>query len=38
LKSGKNREALAIYQEAAAARDLPQDQRTFIERRLRALQ
>jgi len=38
LKSGKNRQALAIYQEAAATRDLPQDQRTFIERRLRALQ
>jgi tetratricopeptide (TPR) repeat protein len=38
LKNGKKREALAIYQEAAARRDLPQDQRNFIERRLRALQ
>ena len=38
LKSGKNREALTIYQEAAAMRDLPQDQRNFIARRLRALQ
>jgi len=38
LKSGKNREALAIYQQAASARDLPQEQRTFIERRLKTLQ
>jgi tetratricopeptide (TPR) repeat protein len=38
LKSGRNREALAIYQRAAATPDLPQDQRIFIERRLRALQ
>jgi len=38
LKSGKNSEALSIYREAAATRDLPQDQRDFIERRLRALQ
>jgi tetratricopeptide (TPR) repeat protein len=38
LKSGKNREALSIYQEAARRRDLPQEQRKFIEQRLRALQ
>jgi len=38
LKSGKNQEALSIYQEAAATRDLPKDQRTFVERRLQALQ
>jgi len=38
LKSGKNREALAIYQQAAARRDLPEQQRKFIESRLRALQ
>ena len=37
LKSGKNREALAIYQQAAARRDLPEQQRKFIEGRLRAL-
>ena len=38
LKGGRNGEALAIYQEAAARRDLSQDQRAFIEGRLRALQ
>ncbi len=38
VKNGRNKEALAIYQAAAASRDLPQDQRNFIERRLRALQ
>jgi predicted Zn-dependent protease len=37
LKSGRNREALAIYQQAAATHDLPQQQRKFIESRLRAL-
>jgi Tfp pilus assembly protein PilF len=38
LKSGRNREALAIYQQAAAMPDLPQQQRNFIESRLRVLQ
>ena len=38
LKSGKNREALSIYQQAALSPGLPQDQRNVIERRLRALQ
>jgi tetratricopeptide (TPR) repeat protein len=37
LKTGNNSGALAIYQEAAARRDLAQEQRAFIERRLRAL-
>jgi len=37
LKSGRNREALSIYQQAASSRDLPQEQRLFVERRLRAL-
>ena len=38
VKTGNSGEALAIYREAAARRDLPQEQRAFIERRLRALQ
>ena len=38
LKTGNERDALSIYQDAAARRDVPQEQRIFIEGRLRALQ
>ena len=38
LKSGKSKEALSIYQEAASSPELASEQRTFVERRLRALQ
>jgi tetratricopeptide (TPR) repeat protein len=37
LKCGKNREALAVYQQAASTPDLPDQQRKFVENRLRAL-
>ncbi len=38
LKSGRSSEALKIYRTAAAERNLPENQRRFLEGRLRALQ
>ena len=38
LKSGRNTEAISIYRQPASVRDLPPEQRTFIERRMSALQ